>query len=64
MSRENWSHYGDALAIPFFALLVHYFYQKEHKTVLEYVFLVFSVGGLVLDTLFTVVFVKRGTAGK
>jgi len=47
------SHYGDILAIPFFALLVFYFYSIENKSILEYILFGFALSGLVLDTLFT-----------
>ena len=29
------AHYGDMLAIPFFAITFYYFYQIEEKTTLE-----------------------------
>ncbi len=54
----NFSHYGDILAIPFFALLAVYFYNIKHKTTTEYVLLYFSISGLVLDILFTYIFLK------
>lgn len=50
---DNFSHYGDILAIPFFALLSFYFYNIESKTTLEYVLLYFSICGFILDILFT-----------
>ena len=50
---KNISHYGDILAIPFFALLVAYFYTIEYKTPIEYVLFWFSIAGLVLDIVFT-----------
>ena len=53
------SHYGDMIAIPFFLLLTHYFYNLEDKTPLEYVFLVFSFLGFVLDILYTYLFLTR-----
>lgn len=53
---QNWSHYGDILAIPFFALLVFYFYNVEEKSIMEYVLLGFSIGGFVLDVLYTYIF--------
>ena len=53
------SHYGDMIAIPFFLLLTLYFYNLEKKTPLEYVFLVFSFLGFVLDILYTYVFLTR-----
>lgn len=50
---SNLSHYGDILAIPFFALLSIYFYNIEQKSIMEYVLLLFSVSGFVLDILYT-----------
>jgi hypothetical protein len=53
------SHYGDILAIPFFALLVFYFYNIEHKSTIEYILLLFSISGFVLDIFFTYIFLSR-----
>ena len=60
---KNCSHYGDILAIPFFALLAIYFYTIEHKSMIEYVLLYFSITGCVLDILYTYIFLShmRGT---
>lgn len=49
-------HYGDVLAIPFFAILSYYFYGIENKTSLEYILLLFSVAGFLLDILYTIIF--------
>jgi hypothetical protein len=56
---KNCSHYGDILAIPLFALLVIYFYNIEHKSMLEYVLLYFSMSGFILDILYTYIFFTR-----
>lgn len=53
---QNSSHYGDVLAIPFFALLVNYFYSIECKSILEYLLLWFSISGFVLDIVYTYIF--------
>lgn len=53
---KNVSHYGDILAIPFFALLTLYFYNIEDKTPTEYVLLFFAVCGFLLDILYTYIF--------
>jgi hypothetical protein len=53
---KNCSHYGDILAIPFFGLMIIYFYKIEHKTILEYVLLSFSISGFILDILYTFIF--------
>jgi hypothetical protein len=55
----NFSHYGDILAIPFFALLVIYFYNIKHKSILEYILLYFSISGFVLDILYTYIFLSN-----
>jgi hypothetical protein len=56
---KNLSHYGDILAIPFFALLAFYFYNIENKTTLEYVLFLFSIAGFVLDIFYTCIFLSR-----
>lgn len=53
---KNCSHYGDILAIPFFALLAIYFYLIEHKSKIEYVLLYFSISGFILDILYTYIY--------
>ena len=50
------SHYGDIFAIPFFGLLIIYFSNIKNKTLLEYLLLVFSISGFLLDILFTYFF--------
>ena len=55
---KNASHYGDILAIPFFALLIFYFYNIKNKSILEYVLLLFSISGFVLDILYTFIFLS------
>ena len=53
------SHYGDILAIPFFGLLVYYFYGIENKSPMEYVLFAFSVMGFILDIFYTYLFYKK-----
>ena len=53
---KNFSHYGDILAIPLFALLVIYFYNIEDKSTIEYILLLFSISGFILDILYTYIF--------
>jgi hypothetical protein len=53
---KKFSHYGDILAIPFFALLVIYFYNIKNKSMLEYVLLCFSICGFILDILYSYIF--------
>ena len=61
---KNCSHYGDILAIPFFALLVIYFYIIEDKTIIEYVLLLFSISGFILDILYTYIFLSHSNSSK
>jgi len=56
---DNFSHFGDVLAIPFFAMLVIYFYNIEGKSIIEYILLWFSISGLILDILFTYLFLSH-----
>ncbi len=44
---------GDLFAIPFFALLVIYFYKKPHKTFIELLLYLFGIFGLLFDIVFT-----------
>ena len=61
---NNISHYGDMVAIPFFALSVNYFYKIKNKSTVEQVLLYFSIFGLVLDIFFTYHFSLRTLARK
>ena len=54
----NISHYGDILAIPFFALLTIYFYNIKKKSQTEYLFFYFSISGFILDILYTFIFLS------
>lgn len=56
---QNLSHYGDILAIPFFGLLVYYFYGIENKSSMEYVLFAFSAMGFIFDIFYTYLFYKR-----
>ena len=56
---KNCSHYGDILAIPFFALLAIYFYNIEDKSIIEYILLFFSISGFILDIFYTYVFLSH-----
>ena len=56
---NNMSHYGDIIAIPFFALLIFYFYFIKNKTTLEYILLLFSISGFILDILYTYIFLSK-----
>jgi hypothetical protein len=58
---KNSSHYGDILAIPFFALLTIYFYNIEEKSILEHVLLYFSISGFILDIFYTYIFLSHFT---
>jgi hypothetical protein len=55
-NKNIWAHYGDLLAIPFFALTVYYFAQIEEKTSLESLLLFFAISGLLADFGFSFIF--------
>jgi hypothetical protein len=59
MKLANISHYGDILAIPFFAILFLYFYWIPEKSYVEYILMFFSMFGFVLDILYTYMFVYQ-----
>lgn len=61
---NNLIHYGDILAIPFFALLVIYFYNIKNKSITEYVLFYFSILGFLLDILFTYIFISNSKSSK
>lgn len=53
MNINNLDKIGDVLAIPFFLLSTIYFYNIDNKSYIEYVLLLFSIAGFLLDILFT-----------
>lgn len=53
---KNLNHYGDILGIPLFACLIIYFYYIEHKSIIEYILLCFTISGFVLDIFYTYLF--------
>jgi hypothetical protein len=61
---KNISHYGDILAIPFFALLAMYFYNIQQKSIIEYVLFYFSISGFILDILYTYIFLYPSNSAK
>lgn len=56
---QNMSHYGDILAIPFFLLLVIYFYNIPNKSLFEYILFMFAIAGFVLDIIYTYLFFRK-----
>jgi hypothetical protein len=50
---------ADTLAIPFFFLLALYFLLKKNKTPIEYVLLLFGIGGLIADIFFAFIYEKQ-----
>jgi hypothetical protein len=58
---KNIAHYGDILAIPMFFLASYYFYKIKNKTVIEYILLIFSISGFILDIFFTLMFLNNST---
>jgi len=57
MNYKHLSHYGDILAIPFFVLLIFYFYKIKQKTKLEMILFLFSITGFVMDIFYTFLFI-------
>jgi hypothetical protein len=56
MKRNTLAHYGDMLAIPFFLITLIYFYQRENKTLLENLLMIFIFICLLADIAFTFLF--------
>lgn len=50
--------YADILAIPFFAMSVIYFHRKQRKTIVENCLYIFSLLGVLMDTIFSIIFLK------
>jgi len=59
MNYNNLSHYGDILAIPFFALLIKYFHNIKNKSRMEYILFYFSIAGFILDIFYTYLFLYK-----
>jgi hypothetical protein len=57
----NIIHIADILAIPLFLLMIIYFSQKQNKTIIEYILLLFGIGGLIFDICFSIyyIFMKK-----
>jgi hypothetical protein len=53
---NNWAHYGDILALPFFILSLYYFYKIDNKSCVEWIITAFLVVCLLGDMLFTYIF--------
>lgn len=53
------SHFGDILAIPFFGLLIYYFYNINNRNIIENILLWFSLCGFIADIFFTYLFLKK-----
>ncbi len=54
ISLQLLSHFGDFVAIFGFAMLVFYFVSKAKRTIFENLLLIFSIGGLIADIIFTI----------
>jgi len=50
---QNFDHYSDILAIPFFALLTYYFYKINNKTLFEKLLFLFVSITFFIDIFFT-----------
>lgn len=55
----NIPHIADILAIPFFILLFYYFYKIKNKTVIEYILYMFSFLGVLMDVIFTYLYLTK-----
>jgi hypothetical protein len=53
---QNIFHYGDLLAIVGFIMLIIYFYNIKEKTTYEYLLFAFSIGGLIADIIFSIIY--------
>ena len=56
---DNFAHYADILAIPFFFLTFIYFARKSYTTHLENMLLIFSLIGLIVDSYLTWQFLTK-----
>jgi hypothetical protein len=54
LNLQNLCHYADILAIPLFFLTFWYFYHLENKTYIEYIIMLFGLGGFIIDTFFVI----------
>ncbi len=59
LKESNIVHYGDILAVPFFGLSVKYFYDKENKTNIEKLLLIFVIIGFIFDLYFSYKFLTE-----
>lgn len=50
---KNISRIADIFAIPFFALIIYYFYNKKNRTNIEVLLLFFGISGFLCDIFFT-----------
>ena len=53
------SHIADIITIPFFVILIFYFYGNQHKTTIEWILYLFGILGFFGYTIFTFLFLKR-----
>lgn len=60
MNLELLANYGDIIAIPFFLVAFFYFYKIKNKTPTEYILMLFTLIGFMLDSLFTYIFLNDG----
>uniref|UniRef100_A0A6C0DWB0 Uncharacterized protein n=1 Tax=viral metagenome TaxID=1070528 RepID=A0A6C0DWB0_9ZZZZ len=58
MKIDNINHYGDIMAIPFFAIAILYLYSIDYRNPIENILLFFCISGFILDIFFTFVFLK------
>jgi hypothetical protein len=56
LNKKSISHLGDIAAIPFFFLLISYFYYIENKTPFEWILYLFCIVAFLADLFFTYIF--------
>ncbi len=56
MKLNNLAHYADFVGIIFFLGLFVYLYNKDHKSVLEKIIMACALVGLIIDTIFSIIF--------
>ena len=57
--RSDKIHLADVLALPIFAVAIAHLWSKSDRTLMESIFLVLAVLGLVLDIGFTALHIRK-----
>lgn len=56
LNKKSISHLGDLAALPFFFLLISYFYYIENKSPFEWILYLFSISAFLADIVFTYIY--------